>query len=47
MDTACQLSPLHEQTFGLAMKEATEETPEFIYRRIGSDEEQDSPVFAE
>lgn len=47
VDPACQLSPLHEQTFGLAMKEATEEAPEFIYRRIGSDEEQDSPVFAE
>ncbi len=47
VDPACQLSPLHEQTFGLAMKEATEEAPEFIYRRIGTDEEQDSPVFAE
>ena len=45
-DPACELSPLHEQTFGLAMREATGEAPEFIYRRIGTDEEQDAPAFA-
>lgn len=47
VDPACELSPLHEQTFGLAMREAAGEPPEFIYRRIGTDEEQDAPVFAE
>ena len=46
-DPACELSPLHEETFGLAMKEAAKEAPEFIYRRIGSDEEADAPVFAD
>ena len=45
-DPACELSPLHEQSFGLAMREATGEAPEFIYRRIGTDEEQDAPAFA-
>jgi hypothetical protein len=29
------------------MREASSEAPEFIYRRIGSDEEADAPVFAE
>lgn len=47
VDPACHLSPLHEETFGLAMREAAGEAPEFIYRRIGSDEEADAPVFAE
>lgn len=47
VDPACELSPLHEETFGLAMKEAAGPPPEFIYRRIGADEEQDAPVFAE
>ena len=46
-DPACQLSPLHEETFGLAMREASQEAPEFIYRRIGADETADAPVFAE
>ena len=46
-DPACELSPLHDKTFGLAMREAEEEPPEFIYRRIGTDEQADAPVFAE
>ena len=46
-DPACELSPLHERTFGLALREAEEAPPEFIYRRIGTDEEADAPVFAE
>ena len=46
VDPACELSPVHKETFGLAMEEASVEAPEFIYRRIGSDEEADSPVFA-
>jgi len=45
-DPACELSPLHQQTFGLAMREATGEAPEFIYRRIGADEEQNAPEFS-
>ncbi|MSP21095.1 MAG: pyrroloquinoline quinone biosynthesis protein PqqE [Alphaproteobacteria bacterium] len=45
VDPACELSPLHEATFSLAMKEAAAEPPAFIYRRIGSDETQDAPVF--
>ncbi|MDA0653788.1 MAG: pyrroloquinoline quinone biosynthesis protein PqqE [Proteobacteria bacterium] len=47
VDPACELSPLHEETFGLAMKEAAGPPPAFIYRRIGADQEQDAPVFAE
>ncbi|MBM3507521.1 MAG: pyrroloquinoline quinone biosynthesis protein PqqE [Alphaproteobacteria bacterium] len=46
IDPACELSPLHQATFGLAMKEAAAEAPEFIYRRIGADETPDAPVFA-
>ncbi len=45
IDPACELSPLHEATFGLAMREAAAVPPEFIYRRIGTDETQDAPVF--
>ena len=33
-DPACELSPLHEEIFGMASKEAHEKPPEFIYRRI-------------
>ena len=46
-DPACELSPLHERTFGLAMREAAEVPPDFIYRRIGSDAHMDAPVFAD
>lgn len=32
-DPACEFSPYHEEIFGMAMREATTEPPEFIYRR--------------
>ena len=35
-DPACELSPHHEEIFGLAQREAEAEPPEFIYRKIGS-----------
>lgn len=34
-DPACELSPYHEEIFGLAMREAEARPPEFVYRRIG------------
>jgi pyrroloquinoline quinone biosynthesis protein E len=36
-DPACELSPHHEDIFGMAMREAQTTPPEFIYRRIGGD----------
>ncbi len=34
-DPACELSPRHEEIFGIAAHEAQEAPPPFVYRRIG------------
>ena len=34
-DPACELSPVHDEIFALAAREASEAAPEFIYRRLG------------
>lgn len=34
-DPACELSPVHQEIFGLAAREAETEPPEFVYRKIG------------
>lgn len=35
-DPACGLSPFHDDLVGMAERDASTETPEFVYRRIGA-----------